>query len=223
MSIETPRATDIPSRIAGEIREQINRGVLSPGLQLRQMDLANQFSVSRVPVREALKLLAAEGLIGHDPNKGFHVAYLSSDEARQLYRIRYLLESELLSTVQWPNEQQLAHLDHMVESLDDALKEGDRSAWVTRHRQFHRYIFDLSPNKVLVNEVLRLLTLTDRYRSLLVSPGFNGFSSEPRATQERHLVEALAARDRERLLSVFERARADIEKGMLAALEARGL
>ncbi|MFA5597201.1 MAG: GntR family transcriptional regulator [Pusillimonas sp.] len=220
MSIETPRATDIPSRIAGEIREQINRGVLSPGLQLRQMDLANQFSVSRVPVREALKLLAAEGLIGHDPNKGFHVAYLSSDEARQLYRIRYLLESELLSTVQWPNPQQLAHLETMVESLDEAIKDGDRSAWVTRHRQFHRYIFELSPNKVLVHEVLRLLTLTDRYRSLLVSPGF---TADPRATQERHLVEALAARDRERLLSVFERARADIEKGMLAALEARGL
>lgn len=220
MLSETPRVTDIPSRIASEIREQINRGILSPGLQLRQMDLANQFSVSRVPVREALKLLAAEGLIGHDPNKGFHVAYLSSDEARQLYRIRYLLESELLSTVQWPNEEQLAHLNAMVESLDAAIKDGDRSAWVTRHRQFHRYIFELSPNKVLVNEVLRLLTLTDRYRSLLVSPGF---TADPRAAQEHFLVEALALRDRERLLAVFERARSAIEKDMLAALEARGL
>jgi len=221
MTVESaaPRTSDIPSRIASQIKEQINRGMLAPGLQLRQMDLANRFSVSRVPVREALKLLAAEGLIDHDPNKGFQVALLSSDEATQLYRIRYLLESELLSSVRWPDEKQLERLYAMVDDLDKALSGGDRVAWVAHHRAFHRYIFELSPNKVLVQEVLRLLTLTDRYRSLISGPG----QKKLKATQELQLVEALASRDRELLLHAFEQARAEIEKGLLSALEARGL
>lgn len=91
---------DIPAQIAQEIRKLINRGQLPPGLQLRQSDLADRFGISRVPVREALKLLAAESIIEHDPNRGFFVAPLSTDEARQLYRLRHLLEAELLSTVE---------------------------------------------------------------------------------------------------------------------------
>lgn len=219
MTSAAPRITDLPSHIAGQLKEQINRGVLAPGLQLRQLELANRFAVSRVPIREALKLLAAEGLIDHDPNKGFQVALLSSEDARQLYRIRYLLESELLSSVRWPDAQQLEQLHTMVGGLDQALQEGNRAEWVARHRAFHQYVFKLSSNKVLVREVLRLLTLTDRYRSLLVTYDNNNL----RATQEHQLLEALASHDRERLLQVFEQARAAVQSGLLSALEARGL
>lgn len=215
----TDRSIDLPSFIANQIREQINRGVLAPGLQLRQMDLAERFDVSRVPVREALKLLAAAGMIEHDPNRGFYVAPLSSDEAEQLYRIRYLLESEVLSTVEWPGPEQLSALSDMVDELNETLEQGDRSGWVEKHRRFHHFIFDLSPHKVLVREVLRLLAITDRYRSLIAAPG----AKDARATQEHKLVEALATRDRELLLKVFAQERGSIEEGLLSALMARGL
>src|SRR5689334_1338621 len=94
---------DMPAAIADEIRSLVTRGVLAPGLQLRQTDLAERFSASRVPVREALKLLTAEGVVTHDVNRGFFVTALSSDEARQLYRMRHLLETEVLSSVAWPD------------------------------------------------------------------------------------------------------------------------
>jgi DNA-binding GntR family transcriptional regulator len=213
------RNADMPERVADEIFDMVSRGVLAPGLQLRQMDLAKHFKSSRVPVREALKLLSAEGVVEHDPNRGFFVAPLSSDEAKQLYRIRHLLEAELLRTLEWPNKSQLAEFHGQLQGLEMLLKGGKSAEWVSKHRDFYRGIFRLSPQKFLIREVLRLLRLTDRYRSLapqMVAP------AERKVTPERHLVAALAAKDRERLLRTFEEDRARLEQGLLASLEARG-
>jgi DNA-binding GntR family transcriptional regulator len=203
--------------VADQIREQITRGVLAPGLQLRQMELADRFQSSRVPVREALKLLSAEGVVNHDPNRGFFVTMLSSDEARQLYRMRHLFERELLSTVEWPDKKQLKDLGKQVDEMEKLFKQGNRSEWMLRHREFHQTIFDFSPHKVMMREVLRLLRLTDRYRSLAPLP------NDRTMTPERHLVKALAARDRQKLIRVFDEDRTQLEEHMLSSLQARGL
>lgn len=215
---EKVKEADLPAVIADEIRSLVTRGVFSPGLQLRQVDLAERFGASRVPVREALKLLTAEGVVAHDPNRGFFVAGLSSDEARQLYRMRHLLESEVLSTVNWPGKAELAELNQQVDSLEKLMKEGNRAEWAVQHRNFYRAVFELSPQKVLVQEVLRLLRMTDRYRSLVPrDPSANNVLSE------RNMLKALAARDRHRLLRVFEEDRNRIEEGLVGSLVARGM
>ena len=217
----TPRNAGIPARIAEQIREMIVRGALSPGVHLGQMELAERFEASRVPVREALKLLAAEGLLIHDPNRGFFVATLSSEEASQLYRMRHLIEFELLSSVAWPTEAQIADFNAMLDELEVLLAGGDRAGWNIRHREFHLAIFNLSPQKILVREVLRLWTLTDRYRSLLPSP--RARAGERGAEDERVLIDALAKRDRERLLSAFEEDRTKVEQMLLGLLDSRSL
>jgi DNA-binding GntR family transcriptional regulator len=206
--------------IADQLRELIARGTLAPGLQLRQMELAERFHASRVPIREALKLLSGEGMVEHDPNRGFFVAPLSLDEARQLYRIRHLLEAELLKTVAWPSAEQRAALRGQLRDLEASLKDQNAPEWLERHRAFYRAIFDLSPDKVFVEEVLRLIRLTDRYRALAAHALPSG---QRKATQERHLLAALAERDRKRLLAVFEQDRTRIETGIEAVLTARGL
>jgi DNA-binding GntR family transcriptional regulator len=210
----------IPSKIAESIRDLITRGVLSPGVHLGQTELAERFGASRVPVREALKLLTAEGLVLHDPHRGFFISSLSSDEARQLYRMRHLLESELLSTVEWPNKQQLSRLSARLEVLERALVDGKGNEFVIQHRAFHEAIFELSPQRAIAEEVLRLLRLTDRYRS--VAP-MNLKPGERSADAERHLLNALTKRDRVRLLSGFEADRSRIEQHLLRSLEMRGL
>lgn len=214
------RRKDLPEAIAGELRELISRGTFQPGLQLRQMELAERFESSRVPLREALKLLCAEGIIRHDPNRGFFVAPLSLDEARQLFRIRHLLEAELLGTVNWPTERELAGLRRKLNALESSLRKQDRSGWLNNHRQFYESIFNLSDQKVLVAEVLRLIRLTDRYRALAaeVLP-----AAERKATQEKNLLDALTRRDRRRLLRLFEVDRTRIEEGLESVLRARGL
>jgi DNA-binding GntR family transcriptional regulator len=213
------RNTSIPAKIADSIRDLISRGTLAADVHLGQMQLAERFGVSRVPVREALKLLASEGLILHDLNRGFFVASLSSEEARQLYRMRHLVEAELLSTIQWPSKEVLADLKARVQELEKLIEEGKRAEWSVRHRDFHRTIFSLSPHKILVREVLRLWTLTDRYRSLLPAQG----KTDAAHQGERSLVDALAKKDRKKLLEVFEDDRASVEEMLLGILDARGL
>lgn len=207
-------------RIKDQIRELINRGTLPPGLQLRQTELADRFNVSRVPVREALSLLAAEGFVDHHADRGFFVAPLSSDEAKQLYRIRRLLETELLSTVEWPSAKQLASLRRLVAKLEKCANEHNESEWVKLHREFYREVIELSPQKVLVREVLRLLRHTDRYRSL-VHHAMTG--NDLYASHERNIVEALVDRDRKRLLRVFHEDHAYIEDYLQSVLKARDL
>lgn len=215
---EKTKSADLPAVIADEIRSLVTRGAFAPGLQLRQVDLAERFGASRVPVREALKLLTAEGVVAHDPNRGFFVAGLSSDEARQLYRMRHLLESEVLSTIAWPSKPDLAKFTEQVDRLEKLMKEGNRAEWAIQHRHFYRMVFELSPQRVLVSEVLRLLRMTDRYRSLGPRE-----PSENNVTSERHMIKALAARDRQRLLRVFEEDRGRIEEGLVGSLVARGM
>ncbi len=70
----------------------------------------------------------------------------------------------------------------MLDELEALLAAGDRTGWNIRHREFHLAIFNLSPQKILVREVLRLWTLTDRYRSLLPSPRARAGERAPRTS-----------------------------------------
>src|SRR6188768_3857444 len=92
----------LPSLVADELRGLIVRGTLLPGEHLGQTQLAERFGRSKVPVREALKLLATEGFLRHDRNRGYFVSRLDLHEARQLYSLRRWIESQLLETAEWP-------------------------------------------------------------------------------------------------------------------------
>src|ERR1700726_1444937 len=86
----------LPSAVADKLREQIIRGEIPEGAQLRQDAIATQYQVSRIPVREALRQLDAEGLITIVPNRGAVVPELSPDDIEELFSIRALLEPEVL-------------------------------------------------------------------------------------------------------------------------------
>lgn len=211
----------VPAKIANELRSLIARGTLAPGMRLGQTELAEQFNASRVPVREALKLLSSEGIIEHDPNRGFFVTRLSRDEAEQLFTLRHLVEDELLRTVEWPDEEKLAELEERATQLEKLLDEGDRFNWWNAHRDFHMMIFDLSPKKTIMREAIRLWALTDRYRALLPLP--RRVSDERKLVNKHELVEALRKQDRTKLLAVRRKRREFFEMLLHETLEARGL
>ena len=101
MDLEITSNSAIPrqsltSAVADKIRDQIIRGEIQEGAQLRQDAIANQYHVSRIPVREALRQLDAEGLIAIVPNRGAIVPALSPDDIEELFSIRALLEPEVL-------------------------------------------------------------------------------------------------------------------------------
>src|SRR5678815_5398232 len=90
------RATSTPDLIAESLREEILRGVLAPGQALRQEELAERFGVSRLPVRDALLRLEAQGLVHVYPNRGAFVISLSADEVSEIYEMRILLEGDII-------------------------------------------------------------------------------------------------------------------------------
>lgn len=218
---ETRSNNGVATKIADEVRGMVAGGVLAPGVRLGQIELAERFEASPVPVREALKLLTSEGIVEHDPNRGFFVARLSSAEARQLFRMRHLLEDELLQSVEWPSRTQLANLRRGAAELEKLLDADQRREWWLKHREFHRAIFDLSPHKVMVREAMRLWTLTDRFRAILPLPRR---SAAQRDLVKKHdLVEALAERDRGNLIRVRRDRREAFEGMVLEILEDRNL
>src|SRR2546423_827431 len=89
MSLESTKADDI----AVLIEEAIVSGELAPGSVLRQEQLSERFGVSRTPVREALRKLAALGLVSFEPNKGVRVRTLSHDDLREAFLVRAELEA----------------------------------------------------------------------------------------------------------------------------------
>jgi DNA-binding GntR family transcriptional regulator len=210
----------VPSVIANRLRTLIACGHYSPGIRLGQTELADQFSASRVPVREALKLLSAEGIVEHDPNRGFFVARFSADEARQYFRLRDMVEDELLKTIRWPDADDLADFRARAEELERLLNEGNRAEWWARHVDFHHRLFDLSPNKIMVREAMRFWSLTDRYRALVPLP--RRPSTARTIVAKADLVEALADQDTGKLLDVRAKRRRAFEEEVLSVLEDRG-
>lgn len=197
----------LPNLVADELRSMIVRGTLLPGEHLGQTQLAERFGRSKVPVREALKLLATEGFLRHDRNRGYFVSPLEIDEARQLYKLRRWIETELLETAEWPDKAKLTRLRALFDTLEGIDQSKDYRQWSAALADLRFALFDLSPQKALLREATRLWALTDRYRALM--PRAEGESPE------RKLLPALEKRDRKSLIADFLATRADVE----AALE----
>lgn len=197
----------LPTAVADELRALIVRGTLLPGEHLGQSQLADRFGRSKVPIREALKLLATEGFLLHDQNRGYFVAPLELEEARQLYKLRRWLETQLLTTAEWPDAAKIAELRAQFDRVDALDQVRDFNEWAKALENMRYALFDLSPQKVLLREATRLWRLTDRYRALMPRT----FGESP----ERKLIDALAARDRAALIADYLATRASIE----AALE----
>jgi DNA-binding GntR family transcriptional regulator len=206
-------------QVAEQIREMIVRGMLAPGVHLSQADLAESFGVSRFPVREALKLLAAETIVVHDLNRGFFVAALSSAEARQLYRLRQLVETELFGGLIWPNAQQLRGLEALLAELVKRSHHPRRSDWAHLHGEFQKAIIRLSDQDVIVREAERLWNLTERYRSFLP---YDINDPEP-MKRRREIFDALRLQDRRKLIVSVDLGRQEALHSVLAALQSRGL
>lgn len=216
---KTPDA--VPAVIVAKLRTLIAVGHFAPGMRLGQTELAEQFQASRVPVREALKLLSSEGIVEHDPNRGFFVARFSSDEATQYFRLREMVEVELLPTIRWPSNEELAEIRRRAGHLETLLNEGNRREWWDQHQAFHRMIFELSPRKVLVREAMRYWSLTDRYRALVPLP--RRYSEGRQIVNKADLVEALSEQRMEDLLQVRSARRKAFEQAVLEVLRERDL
>ncbi|TQC48790.1 GntR family transcriptional regulator [Rhodococcus sp. WS4] len=177
---------------AEALRRMILHCDLMPGQQLRQDEMAAMLGVSRVPLRESLRILAGEGLLTHRPHHGYFVAKLSAQEFTQIVFLLDCLETEFIRTLRWPTDAELQQLRELNAQVLEASRTAGLAITADLNRQLHFMVFRLSPHKFLLAEAERYWKLTQPYRLLHVASPDMGRS----AHQHDELIDALAARDR---------------------------
>ena len=153
--------------VLAELRRAIISGDLRPGEQVLQDALADRFGVSRVPLREALKILEGEGQVVYQPHRGYFVAELNVEDLREVYRIRDLLESEAVRTaVPLLGEDDVQRLEDAAADVDRADALGDLLAMTAANRRFHFVLVEAAQMPRLARLVRILWDATDVYRSV---------------------------------------------------------
>lgn len=155
------------ARVAQGIRDAILNGDLAPGERLRQEDLAARFGASRVPVREALRTLAAEGLVTLVANSGAWVAKLTAAEVTELYEIRERIEPLLLQySIARLSSETVDQLEELAEQMEQA---PDADAFIELDRRFHLLSYSAADTLVLESMATELWNRTQHYRRQFVA------------------------------------------------------
>ncbi|MCF3934682.1 GntR family transcriptional regulator [Acuticoccus sp. M5D2P5] len=163
---ETPSESTLkPERVAQLIRERILEDELSPGTAIRERTLATELGVSRTPLREALKILATEGLVELAPRRAATVAAPSVREQRELLQLLGALEGfagALACTLATPEDiRQLRALHYEMLA---AYMRGDRLAYFHRNQDIHTSLVAITKNRVLIEHHRRLNAQVYRLR-----------------------------------------------------------
>jgi DNA-binding GntR family transcriptional regulator len=150
--------------IAAQLRQSVLDGSYGGGAQLRQDALAAAFGVSRIPVREALLQLEAEGLVQIVPHKGAVVTGLSQAEVDDVFELRVLLEARLLRrSVPRLTEEDFAEIDGVQRAFEDAIRRRDTGRWGALNAELHMALYRRADLPRTLGLVANLLTASERY------------------------------------------------------------
>lgn len=150
-----------PNLIADALREAIVQGIFQEGQSLRQDEIATQFGVSRIPVREALRQLEAEGLVTLYPNRGATVSALSPAEAQEICEIRIALETMAIQLA-IPKLTEL-DLQKAAAILETTEQETDVARWAELNWEFHATLYAPADRPRLLTTIKTLHVNIDRY------------------------------------------------------------
>lgn len=154
---DSSRLSDQPSRqpsmdyrtkeeqVADFLRERIISGVYPRGSRLKQAEIAEQLHLSITPVREALKLLEAEGYVSGDSYRGARVVPFDASASAEILQLRLLLESQLVrGAVEKVTAQDIQELRGLAEAFEKAFDSGDRAIARGVNYRFHRRLYDIA-------------------------------------------------------------------------------
>ncbi|RBQ19303.1 GntR family transcriptional regulator [Spongiactinospora rosea] len=184
--------------VLDHLRRAILTGRLAPGSPIRQDALAEQLGVSRVPLREALKILEGEGQVIYRPRRGYMVAELALEDFLEVYRLRQILEEEAVRrAIDKMTDEDIERLEEAHEDVVAAAKSGEIIAMAAANRRFHFTLIDAAGMARLCKFLNILWDATDVYRSLY----YGQESNRERVDHEhRGIIEAVRARDADTLV-----------------------
>ena len=187
-----PLTAAASQRVADHLRAAILGGDIGPGERVRQEEIAQLLGSSRLPVREALRMLEAEGLIEHEANKGARVPRLGPHEVDTIYQMRERLEPLALSeSIPHLTEVELGRLRQLQEQIEVDTAVG---RFLELDREFHLLSYTGCRIDPLSSMVTRLWNSTQHYRRAFVSISGPGRRWVVNA-EHRLLVDAIERRD----------------------------
>lgn len=148
------------------LQKAIREGVYPSGVRLVAEDIAQQMSMSRMPVRAAFRRLASEGLIHSRPNRGYVVSGLTAREMNEVFELRSVLEG-LAARLAAPHVD-AARIEVLMAEME-ASGQARSDDWVVRHRALHEYISGLSGRPKLIHQIGALHTQIEPYMRIWFS------------------------------------------------------
>ena len=186
--------------VAERLRNRILAHTLPPGSWIDEQALAADYGISRTPLREALKVLASEGLVTMKLRRGAYVTEVSPRDLSEVYHLLGLLEGDAAAAVAASaTREQIAELKALHAALEEAVDDRDR--FFTANEQFHLRLLELADNRWRTQMVadLRKVMKLNRHHSL---------SREGRVQaslkEHRQIVAALSARNAERARALVQ-------------------
>jgi len=195
---QSPIFRSIPEQIAVRLRQDILGGVFAPGQPLREQEIAEQFAVSRGPIREAFRQLTEQGLLVLEPNKGVRVASLPSLKLRPLIaELRRTIENFALEAIfEHITPADIARWDGILADMHRACEQSDIAGLIESDLRFHSALIQSHDDDGLMTlwrpVALRMLMQYNRFDNLVDS-----------YDEHRAILEAIRAGDKEAALTAL--------------------
>jgi DNA-binding GntR family transcriptional regulator len=216
MAMALSRPQTMQEAVLAELRRCIYDGEFRPGDVIRVDAVAEALGVSRIPVREALKILEGQGLVTHQPHVGYAVPILTTEEIEEIYWLRALLEGEALPrAMDRATDDERAAARAAFAAADQALARGDVNAFSEHARRFHTAILASCHMPRLLRLLEALWDATETYR-----PASRLDQSGRAALQAEHqvMLDAFLAGDRQRLAEATDEHRQHLLAGALLGM-----
>jgi DNA-binding GntR family transcriptional regulator len=211
--LKTSASPKLIEELADRIQAKIVAGEYPPGSRLKQEVLAQEFDVSRTPIREALSRLEAKGIVSHTQRRSAVVRTPSSREISEMYQVRAELEGLAAHlSARFITDSQLGELRHSHDEFVQAVKElrQDRESatrvdpklfeqaaqrWIDMNAKFHKTINDSSNNRFLTRTILDVTSGYARSVMLKSALGMNSYRIESNIVQHERILKALEDRE----------------------------
>jgi DNA-binding GntR family transcriptional regulator len=204
------RESALYEQVAERLRARILAHTLPPGSWIDEQALTAEYGISRTPLREALKVLASEGLVTMKLRRGAYVTEVSERDLSEVFHLLALLESDAAASVAArATDADLSQLEALHQQLEDSVD--DRDAFFIANERFHIRLLEIADNRwrlQMVNDLRKVMKL-NRHHSL-----FKQGRLEASLAEHRKILAALKARDPSRVQQLMQQ---HISRGREAA------
>jgi DNA-binding GntR family transcriptional regulator len=180
-------------RAYSSLKKKIMNREIGPGYPVFDKEIAEELGMSRTPVREAIQRLITEGLVEMIPRKGVYIKTLSMDEIKECYEFAEALEGMVAYLVaKCITDEQIDELKKITEVMEESLKNGDINAWIAADEDFHSKLWEISNNRITIENLKRINSQIHRVRIFVTS---SWIDKEKSNNDHEAIIEAFSEHD----------------------------